>query len=283
MLEIEVAEHAGACYGVERALTLAYKTSARATGDVYTLGPLIHNPVVVAELEERGVRVAKSVSEVPSGSTLILRTHGVAPSVAEEAKAAGLTVVDATCPFVDRCHDAARRLGVKGYQVVIVGEAGHPETEATAAEAEGTLILGSAADVRAAELGRWVGLVCQTTIAEDTLAEVAGAVAPRATKTKIINTICEATRERQEATRELASRVDVMVVLGGRSSANTRHLCDVAREACQNVYHIERETELDEGWFEGASHVGLTAGASTPKRHIDACASALEAVGRRAG
>ena len=282
MFEVRVAQHAGACFGVERALRLVHETAEKTEGPIYTLGPLIHNPIVVADLEQSCVHVATSVDQVPEGSTLILRTHGVAPSVATEARAAGLEVVDATCPFVTRCHEAAKSLAEAGYQVVVVGEKGHPETEATSAEVAGSLILGSGSCVREAELTNKVGLVCQTTISEQTLSEVAGAIVCKVRETKVENTICAATRERQEAARELAAGADVMIVLGGKASANTCHLFDIASAVCGRTHHIEEASELDPAWFEGARLVGLTAGASTPRDHIDACVRALEDLARGA-
>ena len=282
MFEVLVAKHAGACFGVERALRLVHETAEKTEGPIYTLGPLIHNPIVVADLEKADVHVAASVGEAPVDSTLILRTHGVAPSVVSEALEADLEVIDATCPFVTRCHEAAKSLSEAGYQVVVVGEKGHPETEATSAEVEGSLILGSRNDVREATLANKVGLVCQTTISEETLAEVAGAIVCRARETKVINTICAATRERQEAARQVAERADVMIVLGGKASANTCHLFDIASSVCERTYHIEEASELDPAWFTGARLVGLTAGASTPKDHIDACVQALEEIAQGA-
>ena len=270
MPTVEVARKAGACYGVERALDLARKTVDEAVGPVCTLGPIIHNPSIVRVLERRGVRVVKDPEEAPAGSTLILRTHGVAPSVERRAKAAGLATVDATCPFVRKVHVAAERLAAEGYDVVVVGEAGHPEVEGTLGHVPNGIVVGSAQEARAANLGRRVGAVVQTTLSMDVLREVADVLVARCEEVRLLNTICTATSERQQAAAELAGRADVMLVIGGRNSANTTHLADICRERCAATHHIEGADEVDARWFEGAGLVGITAGASTPVSQIEA-------------
>lgn len=272
-VSIEVAREAGACYGVERALDMAFE-AAKAGGDVYTLGPLIHNPVVVSDLESQGVRVSEG-PQVPRDSTLLLRTHGVSPDIERVARETGARVLDATCPFVKKVHKAVERLSAEGYQVIIVGEQGHPEVEGTLGHAPDAFVVGSAADLCGASLGRRVGVVVQTTMALATLREVVEALVGRCEEVRVLNTICDATFKRQEAARELAGRADVMVVIGGRNSANTTHLAQICSEACARTHHIETPDELDQAWFAGAALVGVTAGASTPHTHIDAVCDAI--------
>lgn len=276
-LTIEVAREAGACFGVERALKLALETAEHAEGPVHTLGPLIHNPVVVRDLEAHGVSAVED-PEVPADATLLLRTHGVSPEVEASAKASGARVIDATCPFVKKVHRAVEKLDAEGYQVVIVGEEGHPEVEGTRGHAPSALVVGSAEDVRHAELGRRVGVVVQTTMAKAVLDEVVRALTARAEEVRVLNTICDATSKRQQAAIELAARADVMVVVGGKNSANTTHLADICRAACAATHHIETPDELDASWFEGVGLVGVTAGASTPQAHISAVCTALESL-----
>lgn len=274
MPEIRIASEAGACWGVERALEMVEAAIESGEDPIYTLGPLIHNPQVVASFEERGVKVSETV-EVPSGSTIVLRTHGVAPEIEQRAAELGLSVIDAACPFVKRVHSAAKRLEADGYRVVIVGEKGHPEAEATAAHVQDALILGSAEEVASAELSGRVGAVVQTTMSRSTLEEVIAAIEPRVEELKLIDTICEATGGHQAAAAELAKDADVMVVVGGKNSANTRHLADISSELCAKTHHIETEDELDPSWFEGAELIGMTAGASTPASRIQAVRDAI--------
>lgn len=278
MTRIVVANEAGACFGVERALAMVIDEAHDARGPVHTLGPLIHNPVVVAELAAQGVGVVSEPEAAEAGSTLFMRTHGVPPVVEERARELGLTVVDATCPFVKKVHVAVERLVREGYQVMVVGETGHPEVEGTVGHAPGALVVGSASDVESLQVSRRVGLVVQTTLALKTLREVVDALVGRCEELRVINTICDATSKRQSAAQALAREADVMVVVGGRNSANTTHLADICSTACICTHHIETPDELDASWFREAELVGITAGASTPASHIDAVRECIESL-----
>lgn len=277
MPTITVAEHAGACYGVQRALDLVHDVAKHAHGSVHTLGPLIHNPQVVAGLASSGVTVVDNVPAT-AGSTLVLRTHGVVPEVEEIAQERGLSVVDATCPYVKRVHHAAERLQRDGYQVLVVGEAGHPEVEAILGHAPGAVAVASVADLDRLTLSRRVGVVVQTTQAKTTLDAVVSELLARTSEVCVVNTICEATSERQQAAAKLAGASDVMVVIGGRNSANTTRLAEICSAACPRTHHIETPQELEEAWFSGAECIGVTAGASTPTTQIDELVSAIRAL-----
>lgn len=269
MPEIRIASEAGACYGVERALQMVEAAAREGAGRVHTLGPLIHNPRVVADLAERGVTVVGSPEEA-AGDTLLLRTHGTSPD--EEARAEELCarVLDATCPFVKKVHLAARRLSSEGYQVVVVGEAGHPEVEATLPHAPGALVVGSASEARALPPARRVGVVVQTTARRALLDEVVCALLERAEEVRVVNTICEATAGHQASCAELARDADVMVVIGGRISANTTRLAEISAALCPRTHHVEAADEVCPSWFDGARVIGITAGASTPASQIEA-------------
>lgn len=279
MAKIEIAEEAGMCFGVARALELAEKAAREAEGPVSTLGPLIHNPQVVADLERQGVGVA-TTPKGPAGSTLIIRAHGVVPEAYEEAKAAGVHIVDATCPYVMKVHALAEKLHREGYAVLVLGERGHAEVEGTLGHAPGALVVNSANDVESAFEGglltKKIGLVVQTTQTQTKLQEVVSALAPRAEELRVYNTICEATENRQKAAATLASGVDVMVVIGGRNSANTTHLAEICSAHCARTYHIEDVGELNEVWFQNVQRIGITAGASTPQSQIEAVRQKIE-------
>lgn len=277
MATITVAEHAGACYGVQRALDLVQKVASEARGPVHTLGPLIHNPQVVAGLEAAGVSVVEDVPE-DGGSTLVLRTHGVVPEVESLARERGLEVVDATCPYVKRAHHAAERLQRDGYQVLVVGEAGHPEVEAILGHAPGAVAVADVSALDGVTLSKRVGVVVQTTQAKATLDAVVSRLTAIASEVRVINTICEATSERQQAAAELAARSDVMVVIGGRNSANTTRLATICGGACARTHHIELPSELEAAWLAGAERIGVTAGASTPTVQIEQVVRAIEAL-----
>lgn len=268
-IEIEVARYAGVCYGVERALGMAEKAADEARKPVNTLGPLIHNPLVVNDLERIGVGTSSSVSEVEEG-TLIIRAHGVVPSVVEDARTRGLDVLDATCPYVKKVHNAAERLVREGYQLIVVGESGHPEVEGIMGHAgDDAHVVSVPGDLDAIDLSRKVGVVVQTTQTPGALADVVAELSKRTMDLRVINTICSATQERQDSAAELARRVDAMIVVGGKNSGNTRRLAEICTAACPKTHHIEDASEIEAAWFDGASHIGVTAGASTPASHIE--------------
>ena len=276
-MRVEVAKHAGICYGVERALRLAEEASVSG-GEVHTLGPLIHNPQAVAALRQKGVEVATSLDDV-GGGTLVIRSHGVEPAIIEEAIARGLNVVDATCPHVSKAHEAAAELSRDGYIVVIVGEADHPEVEGILAHASGEAIVVSSAEELPERLGgRRIGIVVQTTQSPKRLAQVVEAILPRASELRVFNTICSATSKRQQSAEELAETVDVMVVVGGHNSGNTTRLVQICDEVNSRVHHVETPDDLDPAWFDGATSVGVTAGASTPDEQMQAVIRAIEAI-----
>lgn len=274
-LSIEVASHAGVCYGVERALKLAAHAAESARGSVTTLGPLIHNPIVVRDLESAGVKGAQTVDEVESG-TLIIRAHGVVPQVIDQARAKGLEVLDATCPYVKKVHMAAEKLVREGYQLIVVGESGHPEVEGILGHAgDAAHVVSTPHDLDGVDLARKVGVVVQTTQTPANLSAIVSALALRTMDLRVVNTICSATQERQDSAAELASRADVMIVIGGKNSGNTRRLAEICMACCPRTHHIEDSSEIQRTWFEGVALVGITAGASTPGAHIDAALACI--------
>jgi 4-hydroxy-3-methylbut-2-enyl diphosphate reductase len=277
-VNVRVAKYAGVCYGVERALKMA--AEAAQSGDrVRTLGPLIHNPQAVESLRARGIEVAGCLDEV-DGGTVVIRTHGVDPAIIAAARDKGLDVVDATCPFVSTAHQVAEQLKADGYAVVIVGEADHPEVEGILAHAGGDAIVVEEVDDLPRRLpSRRVGVVVQTTQSLSRLTAVVDALLPRVSELKVHNTICSATGQRQRAAEELAGTVDVMVVVGGHNSGNTNRLAEICLAVNPRTHHVETADELEPSWFDGASTVGVTAGASTPDEQIQGVIHAIEAMG----
>lgn len=275
---VEVARHAGVCYGVERALKMA-EEAASSGRPVRTLGPLIHNPQAVQALREKGVEVAGCLYEVEDG-ILVIRSHGVDPAIVAEARERGLEVVDATCPFVTKAHEAAETLLRDGYTVVIVGEPDHPEVEGILAHAGRDATIVEEVDDLPEELpSRRVGVVVQTTQSLARLHGIVEALLPRTQEVRVFNTICSATSRRQEAAQELARRVDVMLVVGGHNSGNTTRLAEISREVNPRTYHVETADELDPAWFADAAVVGVSAGASTPDEQMAGVIRAVEALG----
>lgn len=278
-MKVVRARNAGACYGVQRALDLAI-AAVEDGGTASTLGPLIHNPRVVAELACRGVRAVERAEDA-CGGAIVIRSHGVTPAVRRAVEARGLPVVDATCPHVARAQKAAADLGQRLGRVIVVGEAGHPEVEglvACARESGAEVAVAAAPADLPAGLREPVGVVVQTTQTRAALDAVVGALRACGIEPAVKNTICFATSQRQEAAAALAGEVDAIVVIGGRNSSNTTRLADICAAACPRTHHIESADEVDPAWFSDCSVVGVTAGASTPEDHIAAVTARLEAL-----
>ncbi len=283
-MEVVIAEHSGFCFGVKRAVKMAFNAAGNKEKAVHTLGPLIHNPQVVGRLSGEGVRKVDSLDEVKDG-VVILRSHGVSsPAVTADAEARGLTVIDATCPFVTNAQRYAKRLVDEGYQVVMVGDRHHPETLSVVGHAGGDLLVTEDFD----EIKKWlnrftkkrVGIISQTTQTFKKFSDIVLMCLQICEEVKVFNTICYATEERQTAAQKLAVGVQTMVVVGGRNSANTTHLADICRQEGIPVYHIEMADEIEEGWFTGIEKAGVTAGASTPDWIIERVVERLQKIGR---
>ena len=278
-MDVVLAEHAGACYGVQRALDMAL-AAARDASRAFTLGPLIHNPGVVADLKARGVDVATDLDEIED-ATIIIRSHGVTPEVHDAVLAKGLPVVDATCPHVSRAQKAAAELARAGCRVVVVGEKGHPEVEGLKAYArrEGAKVdIVPSPDAVPGDLRAPIGVVVQTTQRRENLDAVVERIREQGIDPEVKRTICSATTKRQDSASSLAGRVDAMVVIGGRNSSNTTRLAEICAQACERSYHIEAVSEIDPSWFAGCRVVGVTAGASTPENQIREVVDFLEAL-----
>jgi len=265
-VEIILADAAGFCFGVKRALSLTNQVLREVdpATPIYTLGPLIHNPQVVAQLEAQGVRVLDQPGEASSG-VVIVRSHGIAPKVLEELQELNHEVVDATCPFVQRAMRWAKQLRDEGYQVIIVGDRFHPEVQAILGYAGETAhVVSNPQEIRKLPIASRVGVIAQTTQSVQNFEACVDELVGKVEDLKTFDTICTATEQRQKSARELAAKVDVMVVIGGRNSANTKRLAEICQEQGTVTYHIETPDELQREWFARARRVGVTAGASTP-------------------
>ena len=262
-MEVFLADKAGFCFGVKRAINTAFEAAAK--GKVYCLGPLIHNPQEVERLRQAGVDLVEDFSPLREGDSLIIRSHGVPPGVLDQARKKGLQIIDLTCPFVSKAQRDAQALHRDGYQVVIVGEKKHPEVQSIHGYAgENAVVVESAEDVEAIRFKNRLGVVAQTTQSYSNFSKIVLKLLRLSKELKVFNTICNSTQERQDAARVLAGKVDVMLVVGGRNSANTSRLVSVCVQEGKPTYHIEVAEEIQPQWFEGVNRVGVTAGASTP-------------------
>jgi 4-hydroxy-3-methylbut-2-enyl diphosphate reductase len=278
-LKVIVASEAGYCYGVERALKMVKKALEDGKIPIYTLGPLIHNPQVVSDLSKKGVTPVSSLDEVEKGY-VVIRSHGVPPDVLEKAKLKGIKIIDATCPFVKKAQEKASLLSSEGYLVVIIGEKRHPEVIGLLGYAGGnSLVLENPEDIPFEILKREkIGVVVQTTQSEEKLFDIINKLIPFSGELRVFNTICNATQKRQEAARKLAQEVDVMIIVGGKNSANTTRLYQISKRINPRSFHIETAEEIKEEWFDRAETVGLTAGASTPRYLLNEVEKRVESI-----
>lgn len=270
MTKIIVTQNAGFCFGVERATKIAFDAAKEHEDDIYTIGPIIHNPQVVSALESEGVIAKKDLSEINDG-TVIIRSHGVTSDVMAEVEKRDLNILDATCPYVKKAQRTAERLSREGYAVLIVGDAKHPEVQGIVSYVKGEVyVAASVDDLKDMPNNiKKIGIVAQTTQSHDNFNKIANACMEKADDVNVCNTICGATGVRQEESVELAGKVDCMIVIGGFSSANTKRLTDLCLAIQSNTHHIESVSDIKEIWFKSAEKVGITAGASTPSEIIE--------------
>ncbi|MFQ3574211.1 MAG: 4-hydroxy-3-methylbut-2-enyl diphosphate reductase [Thermodesulfovibrionales bacterium] len=267
--EIIVARRAGFCFGVKRAVDIAFECS-RNGKNVYTFGPIIHNPQVVERLKQAGVvPVEPSIRSLKGDTaTMIIRTHGVPLTTLEEIRKKGYSIVDATCPFVKKAQNYASLLKEKGYQVLIVGDSKHPEVEGLVSYAgEDCVVADSVKGIK--RLKKKLGVVVQTTQTETLLKEIVCKLIDKVRELKVFNTICNSTKLRLQETKLLAKKVDCMFVVGGKNSANTAQLARLSVSQGIPTFHIETADEIDMVWIKDVNRIGITAGASTPDWIID--------------
>ncbi|HBO83762.1 MAG: 4-hydroxy-3-methylbut-2-enyl diphosphate reductase [Deltaproteobacteria bacterium GWC2_42_11] len=264
-MEIFIVKTAGFCFGVKRAINMAYDAAGTASGgDIYTIGPIIHNPQVVSKLEESNIHTAENISNIKNG-TVIVRSHGITSREMRGIREKDLNMVDATCPFVKKAQEYVERLSKDGYFIVVVGEKEHPEVKGIVSYANKNIcIAGSVDDIKSLPRVKKMGVVAQTTQSIENLQAIVSACLKKTNELKVFNTICNATSVRQNESTDLAAKVECMIVVGGRNSANTNRLAEVCRKIQPNTHHIEIAAELKPEWFKEVGKVGITAGASTP-------------------
>ncbi len=279
-MKIKKSAKIGFCYGVRRALDILEKV-AREQGGIETLGEVVHNEQVMQNLAGIGVRVARTVAEV-KGDTVVLGAHGVSPEVKAAIEAKNIRIIDTTCPFVYRAQMTAKRLAEADYFVIVYGDVNHAEVKGILGWAKGKgLATTDHKSIEFTKLPRRIGILSQTTMIPAKFSEfvkrVFDTVYIKDSEILIIDTICHDIRERQAAALELAKRADVMLVIGGRASANTSHLAELCANAVK-TYKIETAKELKKTWFRGKRRVGITAGASTPDETIEEIMKKLESL-----
>ncbi len=275
-MEIIRAQHSGFCFGVRQAIDTAHEQIRLPhSGRIYTCGPLIHNQNVTDELAEHGVNIIERPEQADPGDTVIVRSHGEPECFYRAAENCGLRVVDATCPFVARIHHLVREARDAGKDIIIIGDRSHPEVIGINGWCDdAAVIIGSAAEAEG-YTGQEAFVVCQTTLRESVLRDVAAVLRRKGVRMDIQNTICSATRDRQESAADLAKKTDAMIIIGGRNSSNTRKLFDICRKYCGKTFFVENIIDLPLKQLEKCNRIGIAAGASTPERIIEEVITAM--------
>ncbi len=262
-MEIIITKAAGFCFGVRRAINIAFKIALEKRKGVFTLGPIIHNPQVVAKLAEKGIIPIHDLKDRRDIKALIIRTHGIPFGVSRQLIKKGCEIIDTTCPFVKKAQYYAKLLSEEGYQVVILGEQNHPEVQSLMSYAKrGVIVVNAQSDFT--RLKSRVGIIVQTTQPLEALKKVISKAVEYAKELKVYNTICNSTAQRLKETAQVSKKVDVMFVVGGKNSANTTQLTKLCKSLSVPTYHIETASEVKGAWIKGANKIGITAGASTP-------------------
>jgi 4-hydroxy-3-methylbut-2-enyl diphosphate reductase len=280
-MKVLVAEKCGFCPGVRNAISTAERVLAQADGSepVYCLGPIIHNEDVVERLASAGLHTVESVDEIDCG-TVLIRSHGVAPRELDRLRQKGLHIVDATCVLVKRVQQIAKQLEQEGYEVVIIGEENHPEVQGVMGCVDDVVVVADESDLDRLPRDGRLGIVCQTTQSPEHLGRMLGIIGRGSfSEMKVINTLCKEAIKRQESAIALCKAVDIMFVLGGLHSANTRRLAELCKKHNSATFHLQNWDELDKNVLLGRNIAGVTAGASTPNWVIDEFVNHLEAFG----
>lgn len=285
-MKVSLAEGSGFCFGVERAIKMAYKYADDKKGKkLYSFHEIIHNPQEALRLERAGAKHVDAISAVAKGSSVIVSTHGITQKEEELLKAKCSDVLDTTCPYVKKIHQIVKKLTAENYQVIIVGDAEHLEVKGILGHTEGNgIVVSSVEDVGKLKLKEKAGIVSQTTQSNAAYSAIICAIQDKAflnryAEVRTFNTICDATKNRQKATMDLAAKSDIMVIVGGKNSANTRRLYEISKGILKDVYHVEDAKELKAAWFKGKKNAGISAGASTPAGVINEVVMKIRKIG----
>jgi len=276
-VKVIIAEKHGFCPGVKNAIKLAKETLA-SQGKVYSLGPIIHNQQVVSELAQAGLETVDSIENISDG-TVLIRSHGATAAQLDKIRQKGLKIVDATCVLVKRLQQISIKLNEDGYKVVMIGDKEHPEVRAIVGSTDNVIVAASQADLEQLGPNEKLGIICQTTQSRDYFAEMVAYIVKKGfSELKTINTLCKEAVQRQTSAVELCKKVDVMFVLGGQNSANTKKLAELCKKHNKQTFHLQNIKELDKSTVYGKKVAGITAGASTPETVVSEFVGVLRAL-----
>ena len=278
-MKIFLARDAGYCFGVRDAVNLAYDT-AEAHGEVYMLGTIVHNERVIENLSNAGAKVVETLDDVPEDKPILFRAHGTAPELWKKTDKKKLNLVDATCPLVTEIHDEIKKLEDEGRRTIIIGDHGHDEVVAIAAQVCNPIIIANVDEAKTLRKMKKAGVVSQSTQMIENVQEIMNVLMEKVFDLRFVNTICFPTRRNHEQIKELAVQCDVMIVIGSFTSANSKRLTQLALERNKRSYQVTTAEELDMSWFNDCETVGISAGASTPDEIINDVVKHIKIIGR---
>ena len=278
-MKIFLAKDAGYCFGVRDAVNLAYDT-AEAHGEVYMLGTIVHNERVIENLSNAGSKVVETLDDVPEDKPILFRAHGTAPELWKKADKKKLNLIDATCPLVTEIHDEIKKLEEEGRRTIIIGDHGHDEVIAIAAQVSNPIIIANVDEAKVLRKMKKAGVVSQSTQMIENVQEIMNVLMEKVFDLRFVNTICFPTRRNHEQIKELAVQCDVMIVIGSFTSANSKRLTQLALERNKRSYQVTTAEELDMSWFNDCKTVGISAGASTPDEIINDVVKHIKIIGR---
>ncbi len=279
-MKIVIAKNAGYCFGVRDAVDLAYDIAEK-EGKVYMLGDIVHNENVVNDLNVVGAQVVSSLNEIPDDSTVLFRAHGTKDEVWEEANKRSLNIKDATCPLVYQIHSDVKALHAEGRKIIVIGDHDHDEVVAIADKAPNTIVISTPEEASKIKKIKKAGIVSQSTQAMENVQEIIAILMTKIFDLRFVNTICYPTKRNQEQIKDLAMIVDVMIIIGSFTSANSKRLTFLSYELNKNTYQVANESDVNEDWFANCSSVGISAGASTPDYLITNIKNRIESTGKK--
>ena len=278
-MKILIARDAGYCFGVRDAVNMAYDT-AKEYGEVYMLGTIVHNERVVENLGKAGAKVVESIDDVPDGETLLFRAHGTAPDLWSKAKNKNINLVDGTCPLVTEIHNEIKMLDQEGRKTIIIGDHGHDEVEAIAAQVDKPIVISNIDEAKKLRKMKKAGVVTQSTQMIENVQEIINILMTKVYDLRFINTICFPTRRNHQQIKELAMKADVMIIIGSFTSANSKRLTQLSLERNKNSYQVTSADDIQSSMFIDCELVGISAGASTPDEIIDEVVNRIKKLNR---
>ena len=276
-MKIVIAKDAGYCFGVRDAVNLAYDTAEK-FDDVYMLGDIVHNENVVRDLNKAGAKVVNSIDDIPENKKILFRAHGTVPDLWDNAKKKGREIIDATCPLVHKIHKEVKELEDEGRKIIVIGDHGHDEVVAIAAQVKESLIISNQEEAKKIKKYRKIGVVSQSTQMIENVNEIMNVLISKIYDVRFINTICFPTKRNHEQIKDLAIECDVIIIIGSFTSANSKRLTKMSKTINKKTYQVTCAEELNKNWFDGCLKVGISAGASTPDYLIESVADRIKKV-----